>query len=430
MLPLAVLIPLLMEGGAIAARVLGPRVAGAGLEALEGTAAKEGAAAAGKEGAKKLSSFEQIMADAFAHSKAMAEREPPRTPDMTQPFGNQYRIPAPGEAERPDRGPEWAKYNSPEKIAADWKNAEASHAPTTKPSPVERHIPKPPGFRFQPITEAGAPPEAMPTPPGHTEVPATASGAPPVTEPTKPRTRFEALKTRLNSLFQSNSQGGGPGTANNPGGGGGGGDDDDGGSEGGNAPDDGSEKKHENARYAVDKKLAALGVAAAGTVVALLKMPNALQRFGDGLTAGNEHLRMYNARIAASFAVLDMRKIQNEIELGRRTEGSTSNLNQAVGDMQQQLVPWRAFTTNLMNNFNTRMVNLITFALRQGNKVLDNNKLTRAAEEMDNILQNGGNKVLLAKTFPQFLDNIAAGAYTDNRGLDRLPRQPKRRGAR
>lgn len=93
-----------------------------------------------------------------------------------------------------------------------------------------------------------------------------------------------------------------------------------------------------------------------GLFTALFVVPPLVKRWTESLTESRRQLQMYNGRIAASIARLDVQKIRQDIQFAGRTGVSTAGLMDVIGEFNESFQPVREDMRTVMNTAGTVVV--------------------------------------------------------------------------
>ena len=80
----------------------------------------------------------------------------------------------------------------------------------------------------------------------------------------------------------------------------------------------------------------------------LLEMPANMRRWAEALLDGRRELIRFNSTMAATFARAEARRLERNIDSGRRTAGTTENLSDALEDLKDTIQPYGDATTNAL----------------------------------------------------------------------------------
>lgn len=148
-------------------------------------------------------------------------------------------------------------------------------------------------------------------------------------------------------------------------------------------------KKQKKKAVSGYKKLAG---GAIGATVALLTIPLATKRFGEALVESRRDLAVFNGRIAAMFAQLDVQKFRLGIRTGRETQGSTLALGQALKEFRQEFQPLHEDMRTLKNKGSEFFIRLGTEVARIANGVMELAGIRAAIERLEEGQRNFGDK--------------------------------------
>lgn len=91
----------------------------------------------------------------------------------------------------------------------------------------------------------------------------------------------------------------------------------------------------------------------------LVKLPDILRRFAESVNDANRNMGKFNPAIAQAFRRLDYGDIQREFHRGQATQGTTTELADAIGELRDEVAPLRESATTAMNVLGRAAVNVL-----------------------------------------------------------------------
>ena len=180
-----------------------------------------------------------------------------------------------------------------------------------------------------------------------------------------------------------------------------------------------SQSQLSDAQDHAKKSLLYLGAGATGVAVAMFKLPGIAEKFGQGILAGQEHLRRFNGEINNAFARLQRQQLITQSKIADGTSGTTRMLAESLGSLDKESKDIRILVADIWNLIGTSVVT----SGRVANALADARievKLLREAVEWIKKKFAGQDK---AAGVHEFLSQIAEGNFSNKMRDRTTPRR-------